>query len=232
MTKAKKVTGKSSPWHYVSKGDLPAVGEFVWVQAVSLAPWAKAVVKSEAAGSPVRFQTEAMYCGRKGGLEIWENLTCHDVVVAWRAHESPEDHDAVRAAVEAAQRRTAQDDIFLFFVLASALDMNPVKMRPVIQQKMTRFKKRLKEVGETAFVNENTPVVDTYCPDFIDDAHGLVFGVEERFGQGVIVQTVKGQSASSYAKDLPSPKRIYPTAIEAARALCEIAKTQKWRAVV
>ena len=35
MAKAKV----DDPWHYPGKGDYPLVGELVWVQAVSLAPW-------------------------------------------------------------------------------------------------------------------------------------------------------------------------------------------------
>ena len=37
MAKAKT----EDPWHYPGKGDFPLIGELVWVQAVSLAPWAE-----------------------------------------------------------------------------------------------------------------------------------------------------------------------------------------------
>ena len=91
MSATKKTTREA--WHYVTKGDFPEVGQLVWVQAVSLAEWARAIVKREPCGSPVRFQTESMYGGqlKSTGLHYWENLTCHDIVIAWREHESPSD---------------------------------------------------------------------------------------------------------------------------------------------
>lgn len=222
------------PWHYPGKGDFPLVGELVWVQAVSLAPWAKAVVNSEPAGSPVRFQTESMYGGKleSTGVHYWENLSCHDVVVAWRKHESPTDYDEVLKVTENAQRAAGKNDSYLFYLLASTLGMNPKVMKSVIQRKMERFKKRLREIGETAFVNAKTPVVDTYCPDFVDERRGLVFVVEEYNDHGVIRQTEKGKSESRYAKDFTLPRTIYPTPMDAAQALIAEAKKQGWRAVV
>ena len=230
MAKAKT----EDPWHYPGKGDFPLVGELVWVQAVSLAPWAKAVVNSEPVGSPVRFQTESMYGGKleSTGVHYWENLSCHDVVVAWRKHESPEDHDEVLKVTENAQRAAGKNDSYLFYLLASALGMNPKVMKAVIQRKMERFKKRLREIGETAFVNAKTPVVDTYCPDFVDERRGLVFVVEEYNDHGVIRQTEKGKSGSRYAKDFTLSRTIYPTPMDAAQALIAEAKKQGWRAVV
>ena len=228
----KKTTREA--WHYVTKGDFPEVGQLVWVQAVSLAEWARAVVKKEPCGSPVRFQTESMYGGqfKSTGLHYWENLTCHDIVIAWREHESPSDTGEVLKGTEAAQRLAATNDNYLFFLLASALNMNPNVMKPVIREKMKRFKARLKEVGETAFVNAKTPVVDTYCPDFLDERRGLVFVVEEYNGHGVIRQTEKGKSESHYAKDFTLSRTIYPTPMDAAQALISEAKKQGWRAVV
>lgn len=230
MAKAKV----EDPWHYPGKGDFPLVGELVWVQAVSLAPWAKAVVNSEPAGSPVRFQTESMYGGKleTTGVHYWENLSCHDVVVAWRKHESPTDYDEVLKVTENAQRAAGKNDSYLFYLLASTLGMNPKVMKSVIQRKMERFKRRLREIGETAFVNSKTPVVDTYCPDFVDERRGLVFVVEEYCGHGVIRQTEKGKSESRYAKDFTLPRTIYPTPMDAAQALITEAKKQGWRAVV
>lgn len=230
MAKAKT----EDPWHYPGKGDFPFVGELVWVQAVSLAPWAKAVVNSEPAGSPVRFQTESMYGGKleTTGVHYWENLSCHDVVVAWRKHESPTDYDEVLKVTENAQRAAGKNDSYLFYLLASTLGMNPKVMKAVIQRKMERFKKRLREIGETAFVNPKTPVVDTYCPDFVDERRGLVFDVEEYNGHGVIRQSEKGKSESRYAKDFTLPRAIYPTPMDAAQALIAEAKKQGWRAVV
>ncbi len=221
-------------WHYPGKGDFPLVGELVWVQAVSLAPWAKAVVNSEPAGSPVRFQTESMYGGKleSTGVHYWENLSCHDVVVAWRKHESPADYDEVLKVTENAQRAAGKNDSYLFYLLASTLGMNPKVMKAVIQRKMERFKKRLREIGETAFVNAKTPVVDTYCPDFVDERRGLVFVVEEYCEHGVIRQSEKGKSESRYAKDFTLPRTIYPTPMDAAQALISEAKKQGWRAVV
>lgn len=230
MAKAKT----EDPWHYPGKGDFPLVGELVWVQAVSLAPWAKAVVNSEPAGSPVRFQTESMYGGKleTTGVHYWENLSCHDVVVAWRKHELPTDYDEVLKVTENAQRAAGKNDSYLFYLLASTLGMNPKVMKAVIQRKMERFKKRLREIGETAFVNAKTPVVDTYCPDFVDERRGLVFVVEEHNDHGVIRQTEKGKSESRYAKDFTLPRTIYPTPMDAAQALIAEAKKQGWRAVV
>lgn len=227
-------TKTDDPWHYPGKGDFPVVGQLVWVQAVSLAPWAKAVVNSEPAGSPVRFQTESMYGGKleTTGVHYWENLSCHDVVVAWRKHESPTDYDEVLKVTENAQRAAGKNDSYLFYLLASTLGMNPKVMKAVIQRKMERFKKRLREIGETAFVNNKTPVVDTYCPDFVDERRGLVFDVEEYNGHGVIRQTEKGKSESRYAKDFTLPRTIYPTPMDAAQALIAEAKKQGWRAVV
>lgn len=99
MATTKKTTREA--WHYVTKGDFPEVGQLVWVQAVSLAEWARAVVKKEPCGSPVRFQTESMYGGqfKSTGLHYWENLTCHDIVIAWREHESPSDTGEVLKAL-------------------------------------------------------------------------------------------------------------------------------------
>lgn len=225
---------KPSPWHYLIKGDFPPVGELVWVQAVSLASWAKAIVNGEPSGSPVRFQTESMFCGilKTSGTGYWENLTMHDIVVAWRKHETPEDHAAILKATEQAQRLAAKSDNYLFFLLASALGMNPEVMKYILNKKMGRFKKRLQEVGETAFVNANTPVVDTYCPDFEDEKRGLVFTVDEVSGHGVIRQVVKGESKSSYARDFPQARTIYPSPQEAAKALADEAKKQKWRPIL
>ena len=230
MAKAKT----EDPWHYPGKGDFPLVGELVWVQAVSLAPWAKAVVNSEPVGSPVRFQTESMYGGKleSTGVHYWENLTCHDVVVAWRKHESPTDYDEVLKVTENAQRAAGKNDSYLFYLLASTLGMNPKVMKAVIQRKMERFKRRLREIGETAFVNAKTPVVDRYCPDFVDERRGLVFVVEEYCDHGVIRQSEKGKSESRYAKDFTLPRTIYPTPMDAAQALIAEAKKQGWRAVV
>ena len=228
----KKTTREA--WHYVTKGDFPEVGQLVWVQAVSLAEWARAVVKKEPCGSPVRFQTESMYGGqfKSTGLHYWENLTCHDIVIAWREHESPSDTGEVLKGTEAAQRLAAKNDSYLFYLLASALGMNPKVMKAVIQRKMERFKRRLREIGETAFVNAKTPVVDTYCPDFVDERRGLVFVVEEYNGHGVIRQSEKGKSESRYAKDFTLSRTIYPTPMDAAQALIAEAKKQGWRAVV
>ena len=228
---AKKITTKHDVWHYPGKGDFPIIGELVWVQAVSLAPWAKAVVNSEPTGSPVRFQTESVYLGKLAinGVDYWDSLTFHDVVIAWRKHESPPDTREALRVTEAAQRLAAKNDNYLFFLLASALGMNAKAMKAVIERKMGRFKRRLREIGETAFVNERTPVVDTYCPDFIDEARGLVFVVEQFGDHGVIMQTEKGKSESHYAKDFPQSRRIYPTAQDAALALISEAKIRKWR---
>ena len=229
MSATKKTTREA--WHYVTKGDFPEVGQLVWVQAVSLAEWARAIVKREPCGSPVRFQTESMYGGqlKSTGLHYWENLTCHDIVIAWREHESPSDTGEVLKGTEAAQRLAAKNDTYLFFLLASALNMNPNVMKPVIREKMKKFKARLKEVGESAFVNENTNVVDAYCYDYIDEARGLVFSVEEHSGHYVIVQTKKGSDKSHYAKDFPQTQKIFPTAMDAAKALMAEAERQKWR---
>lgn len=160
-----KAKAKAEIWHYPGKGDFPFEGEMVWVQAVSLAPWVRAVVNGEPVGSPIRFQTESVFGGKLSttGVAYWEGLSTHDIVLAWRRHESPDDKAEILRATEVAQRLAGKNDNYLFFMIASAFSMNPKVMKPVIEKKMARFKRRLKEVGETAFVNENTPVVDTYC---------------------------------------------------------------------
>lgn len=222
------------PWHYPGKGDFPLVGELVWVQAVSLAPWVKAVVKGEPCGSPVRFQTESMYGGKieTTGVAYWENLTCHDIVVAWREHEELTDKKEVLRATEIAQRLSAKNDNYLYFLIASSLEMNPKVMKPLIQEKMKRFKARLKKVGDSAFVNADTPIVDAHCPDYVDEKRGFVFVVEEHAGHGVIRQVVKGQSESRYAADFPGGKTIFPTTHDAAAALIATGQKEGWRAVV
>ena len=230
MAKAKT----EDPWHYPGKGDFPLVGELVWVQAVSLAPWVKAVVKGEPCGSPVRFQTESMYGGRLDttGVAYWENLSCHDIVVAWREHEEISDKKEVLHATEVAQRLSGKNDHYLYFLIASSLEMNPKVMRPLILEKMKRFKTHLKKIGDSAFVNADTPIVDAHCPDYVDEKRGLVFIVEEHAGHGVIRQTKKGESESRYAKDFPGGKTIFPTPHEAAVALIAMGEKEGWRAVV
>lgn len=206
----------------------------VWVQAVSLAPWVRAVVNGEPVGSPIRFQTESVFGGKLSttGVAYWEGLSTHDIVLAWRRHESPDDKAEILRATEVAQRLAGKNDNYLFFMIASAFSMNPKVMKPVIEKKMARFKRRLKEVGETAFVNENTPVVDTYCPDYVDEERGLVFSVEQYCDHGVITQAVKGKSVSKYASDFPIARRIYSSPQEAALALIAVAKNRNWRAIV
>ena len=225
---------KDDVWQYPGKGDFPFEGEMVLVQAVSLAPWVRAVVNGEPVGSPIRFQTESVFGGKLSttGVAYWEGLSTHDIVLAWRKHESPDDKAEILRATEIAQRLAGKNDNYLFFMIASAFSLNPKVMKPVIEKKMARFKRRLKEVGEAAFVNENTPVVDTYCPDFVDERRGLVFVVEEYNDHGVIRQTEKGKSESRYAKDFTLPRTIYPTPMDAAQALIAEAKKQGWRAVV
>jgi len=221
-------------WHYPGKGDFPAVGQLVWVQAVSLAPWVRAVVKSEPCGSPVRFQAESMYGGKleTSGVHYWENLTCHDIVTAWREHEAPSDKAEILRATEHAQRMAAKNDNYLYFLIASSLEMNPKIMRPMILEKMKRFMMRIKKIGDSAFVNADTPVVDAHCPDYVDEQHGIVYVVEEHAGHGVIRQTEKGKSESRYAKDFPGGKTIFATPHEAGLALIAMGEKMGWRAVV
>ena len=218
-------------WHYPGTGDFPMYGQLVWVQAVSLAPWALAVTKSEPSGNPICFQTESMFGGKDeaSGLAIWTDLSCHDVVVAWREHEAPGNKQEIRRATEMAQREAAKNDGYLFLMLASALGMNPQRMKPLIVEKMKKFKRRIQQIGESAFVNEDTPVGDFSCPDYYDEARGLVFVVEEYCGCGVIKQAKKGESESRYAWDFPRTRRIYPTTQEAAAVLIAEAERQKWR---
>lgn len=228
---AKSKKAPSSPWHYPGKGDFPPVGKGVLAQVADMSGWIRAVLNKEPVGSINRYQQDVIYGGvfETTKTHYWDGVPFHGVVLAWRERDAPNDLDMIRETVAAAQREMMKNDNLLFFMMASALNMMPDKMKFVIQEKCKRFKRTMNALGDKAIVTKNTPVKSGTMIEYIDDARGLVFTVETHYDHAVIVQIKKGESESHYARDFTRVRKIYPTEKEAVAALIAEAQKQKWR---